>query len=241
MRRGVKLGIGIPLALLGTLLLIAGLVLLAFVGFDGTFTTPRTAADADAYAIVLGATILDEGLLEGSEESWVTLEVESAQKEVFVGVAAADDVASYLDGVSVAQAVSVSYPGGDLELRHVDGTNAPAPPERQAFWIAHRVGDGELTWELDAGDWTLVVMNVDRSRGIVVEGTATVRIPALGAGLAVILVIGVPLTVGGIALIVSALRQRPDAHPGRPLPGTGPGIEKPAAGPLPPRPDLPRA
>lgn len=233
MRRGVKLGVGIPAALVGALLTIAGLALLGFVGVDGTFTTPRTTATTDTHAIVVGTAFVDEDLrgartIDGS----VTVDVESRGGELFVGVADADDVAAYLDGVAFADAVELSYPGGDLGLRPRDGRTRPAPPEDQSFWIDSRVGDGRLTWDLDEGSWSLVLMNADGSAGVDVAGTATARIPALGTTLLVVLAIGAVLAGVGLWLIVSALRGRTPAAPPRPSGFTGPIA-------VPPRPDRP--
>lgn len=233
MRRGVKLGVGIPAALVGALLTIAGLTLLGFVGVDGTFTTPRTTATTDTHAIVVGAAFVDEDLrgartIDGS----VTVDVESRGGELFVGVADADDVAAYLDGVAFADAVELSYPGGDLGLRPREGRMAPAPPEEQSFWIGSRVGDGPLTWDLDEGAWSIVLMNADGSAGVDVAGTATARIPALGTILLVVLAIGAALAGVGLWLIVSALRTQAPAPPPHP-----PGTTLPIA--VPPRPDRP--
>jgi len=245
MPRGLKFGIGIPAALFGILLTLAGLVLLAFVGFDGTFTTPRTVARTDTHAIVISATFVDDDLRSGDVgESSVTLDVEGRGERVFLGVAEAADVATYLEDVSIAEAVELSYPGTSLVLRREGGRAEPTPPEDEKFWIASRVGDGELTWDLDEGDWSVVIMNADASAGVDVAGTATARIPALGVALAVILLVGVPLLVVGIALIVSGVRRGPGSGgrhaPGTPAPvGQGParGVP-PAPGTAPPRPDL---
>jgi hypothetical protein len=223
--RGWKLGIGIAGTLFGILLSLAGLVLLAFVGVDGTFTTPRTAAETDTHAIVLSASFVDEDLRSGElGDSTVTLDVEGGDREVFLGIADSADVADYLDGVAVAQALEVSYPGAGLTLRRVDGRREPTPPEDEPFWTRSRVGDGTLTWDLAEGDWSVVVMNADGSAGLDVAGTVTARIPALGVALVVLLLIGVPLLVAGIALIVSGVRQQPAAS-------------RPVSTSAPPRPD----
>lgn len=232
MRRGIKLAIGIPLAIVGGLLTLAGLVVLAFVGFDGTFTTPRTTASTDTHAIVVNAVIVDDELLAGDGgDSSVTLEVEGRSGEVFVGVADADDVAAYLEGASFAEATDLSYPGGVVTLRRSDGDAEPPPPGRETFWTESLEGDGTLTWDLDRGRWSLVLMNADGSAGVDVAGTVSARIPALGAGLAVVLLLGVPMVVGGIALIVSALRSKGTRTQARPRPAARPDV-------TPPRPDL---
>jgi hypothetical protein len=241
----VKLGIGIPLAIVGAMIMLAGLVVLAFVGFDGTFTTPRTSATTDTHAIVISASFVDEDFRsEDLGESSVTLDVVGRSGEVFVGVADTADVSAYLDGVAHAEATEVAYPGGDLGLRRVAGTEEPTPPEDEGFWTSSITGDGELTWALDEGDWSVVVMNADASAGVDVAGTATARIPILGTAVAVLLVLGVPLMIGGLAMIVSALRRGDGpsrhGHPGAgPDAGVAPSVGAAPAGTVPPRPDLP--
>ena len=242
MGRGVKIGIGIVLAIVGALLTLAGLVVLAFVGFDGTFTTPQTSATTDTHAIVISASFVDEDFRsEDLGESSVTLDVAGRGGELFVGVADTADVSAYLDGVAYAEATEVTYPGGGLGLRRAGGTEDPVPPGNERFWTTSITGDGELTWRLDEGDWSVVVMNADASAGVRVTGTATARIPILGTAIAVLLVLGVSLAVGGLAMIVSALRR--GDGPRRPGPGTEPGRSasrvSAAAGTVPPRPDLP--
>jgi hypothetical protein len=251
MRRGVKLGIGIPLAIVGTLLGLSALVLLAYVGFDGTFTTPRTSIATDTHAIVISTSFVDEDLRSGDVDvGSVTLDVDG-RREIFIGVAHAVDVAAYLDGVAHAEATDVSYPGGDVALRRVGGSEEPTPPTDEAFWTASRTGDGELSWDLDEGDWSIVVMNADGSRRVAASGTVTARIPLLGTAIVVLLVLCLPLLIGGIAMVVSALRQRPDdrrgGQPGdrRGTPSTPAPARRGAPtstgrmGSVPPRPDLP--
>ena len=230
MRRGTKLAIGIPVGLVGALLALAALFVLPFVGFDGTFTTPRTTASTDTHAIVISAAFLDDDLVAaGNGDGTVTLEVEGRSGEVFVGLADAADVASYLEDVSFAEATDLSYPGGIVTLHRVDGRAEPEPPGDEVFWSRSIEGDGTLTWDLAEGHWSVVLMNADGSAGVDVAGTATARIPMLGTALAVVLLVGVPMVIGGIAVIVSALRGGPAAERrARPAEPSAP----------PPRPDL---
>jgi hypothetical protein len=203
-RRGVKLGIGIPAALAGAVLTIAGLLLLGSLGFDGTLTTPRTSASTDAPAIVIAAELADDDLESIGAREPVTIDLESGAGEIFVGIAQADDVASYLEDVSFAEATEVRYPGG------------------------------ALTWDLEEGTWSLVVMNADGSPGVDVTGTLTARVPSLGIALAVGLAVGAALALTGTLLVVSALRM-----PVRPA-GTQEGglpLAAPTDGGVPPRPD----
>jgi hypothetical protein len=82
-------------------------------------------------------------------------------------------------------------------------------PAGQEFWVASATGAGRqaLTWDIQAGDWDVVVMNADASRGVTVDATAGIKTGLL-------LPIGIGLLAGGLAtgggaavLIVVALKK----------------------------------
>jgi hypothetical protein len=228
MARGLKLGIGIPLAIIGLMLTIVGLVLLAVVGVDGRYTSPALAATTDGNAVLFDAIFVEGDLpVSGSFATTLGTEVTSDRGAVFVGLGPTDEVARYLADVPVALAVELHLPDGRLTTRPVAGDRTPEPPGAQDFWVAQAEGSGPLgvEWTLDRGDWTLVVMNADGSAGIDARGTATVHLPALGTATIVALILGIPGVVAGVALIVSALRSRADERSpvaaARP-PGTAP-------------------
>jgi hypothetical protein len=183
---------------------------------------------------VIAAELVDDDLESIGAREPVTIDLESGAGEIFVGIAQVDDVASYLEDVSFAEATEVRYPGGALTLRGTSGSSTPDPPADEPFWVASRVGDGALTWDLEEGTWSLVVMNADGSPGVDVTGTLTARVPSLGIALAVGLAVGAALALTGTLLVVSALRM-----PVRPA-GTQEGgvpLAAPTDGGVPPRPD----
>jgi hypothetical protein len=97
------------------------------------------------------------------------------------------------------------------------GPNAPAPPGDQTFWRASVQGDGtqDLVWAIEPGDWMLVVMNADGSRGIDVSGSIGAEAPwllAVGIGL---LAAGVVLLAIGLTLVLFVARRARTAE----LPG----------------------
>ena len=75
-------------------------------------------------------------------------------------------------------------------------------PGEQTFWVAQVSGSGEQTleWEPEDGDWQLVLMNADASRGVSSE-------LAIGAELDSVLWIGIGLLVAG-ALLATWRRWR---------------------------------
>lgn len=249
MARGLKLGLGIPLAILGVVLTLAGLALLVVVGADGRYTSPELQATADGNALLFDAIFVEGDLpISGSFATTLGADVTSDRGSLFIGIAPTEEVASYLAGVPVDQVTKLNVPGGELTTRSVAGNRTPEPPAGQPFWVA-KAGGGpaeSLEWTLDRGEWTFVVMNADGAAGIDVRGTATVNLPALGTATIVALALGIPALVAGILLIVSALRSKAEDRSGSVDTQTndaGVAAGMPATGDrhraVPPRPDGP--
>ena len=80
-------------------------------------------------------------------------------------------------------------------------------PADSHIWAASEQGSGKqtLNWEIEDGDWSVVVMNADGSAGVDADISAGAKIPfldalgwtALGSG-AFVLLIGIALLVMGI-------------------------------------------
>jgi hypothetical protein len=115
----------------------------------------------------------------------VRLAVESrAGKPVFVGIARTSDVSDYLSGTSYTSVTDVDYSPFHASYRDHDhsGDRRPALPADQGFWAASAHGSGTQTvaWDLEDGDWSIVVMNADGSRGIDTDISAGAKVPFLG-------------------------------------------------------------
>ncbi len=102
---------------------------------------------------------------------------------VFVGIAPTDQVSRYLTGVAHTSVSDVdSWPfDADYDERAVAGEGKPAPPGDQRIWAASVQGAGTQTleWDVDDGDWSVVVMNADGSRGVDAEVEAGAKVPFL--------------------------------------------------------------
>ena len=115
----------------------------------------------------------------------VRLAVESRDgKPVFVGIARTSDVSDYLRGASYTSVTDVDYSpfNASYQDRDHDGGRRPALPADQTFWAASAHGSGKQTvaWDLEKGDWSIVVMNADGSRGVDTDIRAAAKVAFLG-------------------------------------------------------------
>ena len=103
---------------------------------------------------------------------------------------------AYLAGVEHATLVDLA--DSDPVYRTTDGS-APSTAPEQVDWVAQSSGSGrqQITWPVENGDWTVVVMNADASPDVAVEAAAGAEVPAMRW------LIGILLTVAAITLVLS--------------------------------------
>jgi len=175
------------------------------------FSTSTRALATENLDLDLGG---PESLIDDGELGKIRVQAESNDgKPVFVGIARTDDVTDYLRGSSHALITDVEYSPFDADYSTRDGSRTPARPAEQRFWAATAQGDGRqaLTWDVDDGDWSVVVMNADGSNRVDADIDAGVRLGwldtaggiSLGTGLALLAL------AGGLAF-AGVRRQRPD-------------------------------
>ena len=116
--------------------------------------------------------------------------------------------------------------------RRLPGEATPAPPAEQAFWAAQVTAEqaSELTWEVESGDWTVVLMNADASRGIDLDARLGIKVDWLLPALIGLIVVGLILLAGGTTLVIVGSRGL--ARPSEPTPAgvpTAAGWPAPAA------------
>jgi hypothetical protein len=138
---------------------------------------------------------------------------------LFIGIARKDDVDRYLAGVAHSEVVDVNANPFGTTYRpsyHARPGGKPAtPPGRAGFWVARAAGTGSqaLTWSAKQGDWAVVVMRPDGSRGVSADLAAGAKLPALLWVSIGLLVFGL-LTLGGaVALIYFGARQPRASEP----------------------------
>jgi hypothetical protein len=207
-KRGLKLGFGIPMVLVGLFMTLGGVALLVLVGTDGTFTLPSQTATTSGNALVLDT--LDVGTdlpSSGSFSATVGVTISGRDGDVFVGIGPAADVARYLRGVRTDRIVQVNWPGGMKTEPEQPGHRTPPPPDGQPFWVAKAHGPtAQLTWTVAPGDWTLVIMNANAAPAVSVTASGSLGLPALGPIGVVLLVVGLAILIGGVLLTISGAK-----------------------------------
>ena len=220
MKRGLKLGFGIPMVLVGLFMTLGGVALLVLVGTDGTFTLPSQTATTSANALVLET--LDVGTQlpsSGNFSATVGVAIAGRGGDVFVGIGPATDVGRYLRGVPTDRIVQVNWPGGMKTEPDQGGHRTPAPPDDQSFWVAKAKGaSANLTWTVAPGDWTLVIMNANGAAHVAVTASGSLGLPALGPIGVIVLVVGIAILIGGVLLTISGAKtpKASQATPPRP-------------------------
>jgi hypothetical protein len=205
---------------------------------SGYLTSPTTQLTVPDYA--LATTNVDVAL---SNPSWhvspdalgsvrVTAATRSASG-VFLGVAPRNDVLRYLNGVAYDNPTGYVAANGLTYQMHAGGAPADAPAI-QSFWAAQASGTGTqtLTWKVASGQWAVVLMNLDASRGVVANVSVGATAPFLfGLALGLLIGGGVALLAAGLLLFGGVALLRPGGA--RPA-GYPPPAWQPGAAPMPP-------
>ena len=238
------------LIVLGCIGVLFGLGLLVGGGFllwadrtqreDGYLTTPTERFATPTYALTRSRLEVDT---DGSgwvlNDSWfgkIRIRGESAdEKTLFIGIGPQADVAKYLATVSHANVEDVDFDPFRVKYLRIAGGAPQGPPTEQRFWAASASGVGTqtLTWKVREGDWSVVLMNSDGSRGVAADIDVGAKMSFLLWVAIGVLIGGVLVTGGSTALIVLAARTR-RPQPSPPVPptvGAGSGTVPPAPEP----------
>ena len=209
---------------LGGLVLLAALAFLAGAGAltwalethrdgAGYFTTATHHYRTSSYA--LSTQTLDvDGVTGALEDRIVELRITAtgtdAAKPLFVGIARSDDADAYLAGVAHDELRNIRFDPFGIDYRRV-GAGAPSTlPGHRAIWRAHAEGTGTQTisWPVEKGRWSAVVMNADGSRPVSVDAQVAARVSQVWWLVAALFVLGVAALGGGGALVRSGARTR---------------------------------
>jgi hypothetical protein len=224
--------------LIGLVMLIGGIAAAIAVGVarddDGFFRTDQfhiaspTAAITSESLDLGGAPGDAEWLTRRGDFATVSLQVESIGngKELFAGIGPTADVDAYLASVARDRVDDFDDDARVPILIREEGAETPAPPGDEAFWAVQMTTtqSADLEWEVEDGDWTIVVMNADASPGIDADVRVGIKLDWLLPVAIGLTVVGLLLLAGGIVGAVLATRT-PRAQP---LPAAaGPGTPPP--------------
>jgi hypothetical protein len=214
-RTAAAIGGGL-LALLAAGLLAAGAVALVVdqtARDDQGFVMSGTQTySTSTYALVSDTATIDVRGVDVLNDLVGQLKVRSdSSKPVFVGIGPAGAVSRYLRGVPRERV-------GDLAAGHgtvLAGTHRPAPPESQRFWVSSVSGTGRQTlgWDVRDGDWRIVVMAADATRGVRADVAVGAELPALlGVGLGLLAGGGLFLLASSVILVAAAGSDRKETE-----------------------------
>ena len=180
---------------------------------DGFYT-----AGPERLATPTSALATDDLNVDADAPSWVfddafaTVRLgATSAKPVFVGIGPTAAVKRYLAGARHAQITDVDVDPFRVTSRVAGGAGTLAPPGAQSFWRARASGPGTrtLTWDVESGNWSAVVMNADGSPGVAARTTVGAEVPSLKWIAIGTLIAGVLFAVGGgLLLWVGARRPR---------------------------------
>jgi hypothetical protein len=212
-------------ALIGLAFLFGGLALIAVHGFarddDGYYSSDKEELRSPGYAITTDEIDLGADVAEDVPADLLgTLRLRAQSLDggpIFIGIGSSSDVQRYLSGVAHSEFVDFKH--GEAVFAQVRGRAAPRPPGGEDFWVAQSDGPGErqVNWDVEAGTWTVAILNGDGSRGVAVSADIGAKVGWVlwvGIGLAVA---GLVMTGTGVALIM-VVGRRASRDQGTPAP-----------------------
>ena len=204
--RAVPITIGTALATFGSVLALAGGGVLAVAGDDGTVGSGDHDVSTPTGAIVSDNADLD-GVSDlasafGDPKFGISATAKDGGPAKFVGIGPAADVDRYLAGVEVDRVPDIEIAPFKLDKHRRAGHRTPAAPTAQTFWVAQDSGThADVDWKVRDGDYKVVVMNADGSRGVDSVGHFEAGAPYLSSvALSALLAGLMALGAGGIVL-----------------------------------------
>ena len=212
----------VVLVVLGSIAVLLGAALLAGGGAllwadqtqrdnDGFLSTPTERFSSTSYAIV--SEPID--LVEADAGDWLwedvlgDVRVRASGGDLFVGVGPTREVDGYLRGVAYDRVTDVDYDPFSADYEREAGDAPARPPGDEEFWVEIASGSGEqtLTWNAEPGNWSVVVMNSDASRGIAADVSVGAEASWLVWVAIGVLVAGALFLLGGAAMIFFGARH----------------------------------
>jgi hypothetical protein len=214
--RRAAIWLGGTVALFGALLALAGGAIFAVFGSDGVLSTDRHELSTPTSALVSETASIDDTAVVSDVLGDTRIKIDAQAdggRPVFVGVGRTADVDRYLTGAATDEVTDFDAGPFDsdfsIERDRQPGSAIPASPGKQSFWVARSTSrdSAAIDWKVRDGDYRVVVMNADGSRGVATQtkfGVDVPFIPGVGIG---ILIGGLLLTAAGITSIALGARR----------------------------------
>jgi len=214
-KKVILIVLGAILSLVGVLGAIAGAALLVLFGSNGTLHSGFHQVESSAVALVSPVENIQH--VSGFDTTFgtPTIRVQGVTSKssggVFIGVAPASEVNSYLAGAPIDLVNSVETDPFHLDKQLRAGSAMPAPPNQQSFWTISASGNtrADFAWRIhQSGSYRLVIMRTDAAPNIRVSTNFGVTIPHIfGISLGVLLG-GCAILLIGVSLIVIGARAK---------------------------------
>ena len=204
---------------------------------DGFFRTDDIRLASPTHAIVSEEIDLDtdagpaDWLIERGALGRVSIDVATRADEppTFVGIGPSRDVDTFLAGVDRDEVRRIDTRPDRVSYRHHPGDAEPTPPGDADFWVVATTTTttDRIEWEVESGDWTVVMMNADATAGVDADVRLGIKVGWLLPALIGLLAAGVLALAAGVALIVAGARhlypprgdvEAPGAAPAWPAP-----------------------
>jgi hypothetical protein len=208
--RTVPVIIGTVLATVGSVIALGGGGVLAIAGTDGTLDSGNNELSTPTSALVSEVATINytEGVstVVGDPRVRATVHASQGGPDVFVGVARAGDVDRYLKSAAIDKVTDFDVEPFSLTKERRSGDATPKPPASQSFWVSKSVGRApSMDWKVRDGDYRIVVMNADGSRGVSSDGNFELKLPHLSSIALAALIAGLVMVGAAVALIVPSI------------------------------------
>jgi hypothetical protein len=189
---------------------------------DGYMITSPVPLTVGSYAIVQNSVNvqIDNGFGTPMNQNIVSIKIAATSnngKPIFVGIVPQQSAQTYFNGVNIDRITSYNWVPGRMmgsgvpSYQTIPGGSPPTPPTSQVIWVAQASGNGTqtVTWTPTSGDYWVVIMNADGTKGINADVQVGARVTILswiGWGL---LIGGVLVAMVGVVIIYfGAIRRR---------------------------------
>ena len=146
----------------------------------------------------------------------IVTESNNPSREIFVGIAREQDVGSYLDDVEYQRVIDADFHIEEYDLTLSDsdfilhpGGPPAAPPLIHSYWVVQGsdTEQQQITWDPQAGNYYVVIMNSDGSEGIQADIQVGVRVPIFGSLGNILLTAGLFVGALGVLMVYFTLRR----------------------------------